>query len=237
MWFREQGHVFDWGSLKWCQSYASPPNGCFDVETIALDEFGHVESLDHHVNYADERDYDDAVVQTVSRAKPQAGWNTHGFGTCDSRHAPARVRRAERDHEVLDLPGSLDDADAGRIADVGGVRGHDHADRDPQGRRRRRLRPAAGQSGLGSTVTPPAAHGRDDHLDRRGHDGRRQFRHVQPGRQAPVIDRVPGRLRTPSGEGLNGDTSPTVAVAVAGCSTPPCPLIAPAAAGVTRPVP
>jgi hypothetical protein len=22
MWFREQGHVFDWGTLKWCQSNA-----------------------------------------------------------------------------------------------------------------------------------------------------------------------------------------------------------------------
>jgi hypothetical protein len=42
MWFREQGHKFDWGSLKWCQTYDDPPNGCFDAETVALDEFGHV---------------------------------------------------------------------------------------------------------------------------------------------------------------------------------------------------
>ena len=33
MWFREQGHEFDWGSLKWCQTYDDPPNGCFDAET------------------------------------------------------------------------------------------------------------------------------------------------------------------------------------------------------------
>lgn len=26
MWLREQGHVFDWGTLKWCQSYKAPPN-------------------------------------------------------------------------------------------------------------------------------------------------------------------------------------------------------------------
>ena len=51
MWLREQGHVYDWGTLKWCQAYASPPNGCYDAETIALDEFGHVEGLGHHVNY------------------------------------------------------------------------------------------------------------------------------------------------------------------------------------------
>ena len=83
MWLREQGHVFDWGSLKWCQSYAVPPNGCFDAETIALDEFGHVEGLGHHVNYPDGSDYLDAVVQAFSHAKPQVGWNVHAFGVCD----------------------------------------------------------------------------------------------------------------------------------------------------------
>lgn len=83
MWFREQAHVFDWGVLKWCQSYVAPPNGCFDAETIALDEFGHVEVLDHHGNFSDDSDYADAVVQTYSRAKPRDGWNTHAFGRCD----------------------------------------------------------------------------------------------------------------------------------------------------------
>jgi hypothetical protein len=84
MGFREQGHRFDWGSLKWCQMLSAPwPNGCFDVENIALDEFGHVEGLDHHVNHADQSDYGDAVVQTVSRTKPSSGWNTHAYGRCD----------------------------------------------------------------------------------------------------------------------------------------------------------
>ena len=83
MWLREQGHVFDWGTLKWCQSYSSPPTGCYDARTIALDEFGHVEGLGHHVNYADDSDYRDAVVQTYSRTKPQSGWDVHTFGRCD----------------------------------------------------------------------------------------------------------------------------------------------------------
>lgn len=83
LWMREQGHVFDWGSLRWCQAYTSWPNGCFDVENIMLDEFGHVEILDHHNNHASESDYGDAVVQTKSRAKPQSGWNAHAFGRCD----------------------------------------------------------------------------------------------------------------------------------------------------------
>ncbi len=83
MWLREQGHVFDWGTLKWCQAYATAPNGCYDAETIALDEFGHVEGLDHHVNFADDSDYMDAVVQTYSRTKPATGWNVHTFRRCD----------------------------------------------------------------------------------------------------------------------------------------------------------
>jgi hypothetical protein len=83
MWLREQGHVFDWGSLRWCQSYASPPSGCYDAETIALDEFGHVEGLNHHVNYDSDSDYGDAVVQTFSRTNPASGWNRHTFGRCD----------------------------------------------------------------------------------------------------------------------------------------------------------
>lgn len=83
IWLREQGHVFDWGTLKWCQSYASPPNGCYDAETISLDELGHVEGLDHHVNYASDSDHEDAVVQTYSRTKPSIGWNQHAFGRCD----------------------------------------------------------------------------------------------------------------------------------------------------------
>lgn len=83
MWFREQGHVFDWGRMDWCQMDANPPNGCYDAETIALDEFGHVEGLDHHVNYADQHDYSDAVVQTYSRTKPTSGWNARSFGPCD----------------------------------------------------------------------------------------------------------------------------------------------------------
>ena len=83
MWLREQGHIFDWGTLKWCQAYATPPSGCYDAETIALDEFGHIETLDHHVNYSSDSDYLDSVVQTFSRTKPATGWNMHTLGRCD----------------------------------------------------------------------------------------------------------------------------------------------------------
>ena len=84
MWLREHGRVYDWGTLRWCQMQSTPTNGCYDAETIALDEFGHVEILDHHDNFADDSDYTDAVVQTFSRTRPKAGWNMHAFGPCDT---------------------------------------------------------------------------------------------------------------------------------------------------------
>ncbi len=83
MWMREQGHRFDWGSLRWCQAYSTWPDGCYDVENIMLDEFGHVEILDHHSNYTSLSDYTDAVVQEKSRTKPTTGWNAHSLGRCD----------------------------------------------------------------------------------------------------------------------------------------------------------
>ena len=84
MWLREHGRVYDWGTLRWCQMLSTPTNGCFDAENIALDEFGHVEILNHHVNFADDSDYEDAVVQTFSRTRPKVGFDAHAFGTCDT---------------------------------------------------------------------------------------------------------------------------------------------------------
>jgi hypothetical protein len=81
--FTAQGHVFDWGVLRWCQGPTGYVNGCFDVENLALDELGHVEDLGHHVNYSDNSDYLDSVVQTVSASRPNTGWNRHGYGRCD----------------------------------------------------------------------------------------------------------------------------------------------------------
>ena len=82
MWLREHGRAFDWGTLRWCQMQSA--NGCYDAETIALDEFGHVEILGHHLNYPNDSDYTDAVVQTVSRSRPRTGYNMHVYGPCDT---------------------------------------------------------------------------------------------------------------------------------------------------------
>jgi hypothetical protein len=82
IWFRPNGHRFDWGALRWCEISGSP-DGCYEVENVMLDELGHVLGLGHHVNFANDSDFADAVVQTYSRTKPKAGWNAHAYGRCD----------------------------------------------------------------------------------------------------------------------------------------------------------
>jgi hypothetical protein len=82
IWIRENGHVFDWGTLRWCEATGSP-DGCYQAQTAALHEFGHVDALAHHVPLADESDYLDSVMNPVSRAKPRAGWNAAAFARCD----------------------------------------------------------------------------------------------------------------------------------------------------------
>ena len=229
MWFREQGHVFDWGTLKWCQSYANPPNGCFDVETIALDEFGHVEILNHHVNYADERDYGDAVVQTISRAKPEAGWNMHRFGRCD-------IATLQREYDVpnttakystcLDLSTTLTIAASPASIAYNGTTTLTAT---------LKVTDLAAYVRLGGN----AVSGRTVSLQRRavgtttwiavgtmavGSSGTYSLAiRLQSATEFRAV------FKTPTDEGLNGDTSPTVVVTVAGCSVPPCPLFAPPA--------
>jgi hypothetical protein len=94
LWFRVQGWVFDWGTMRWCQAQATFSDGCYDVENIALDELGHIEMLGHHVNYDDGSDFTDAVVQASAHSRPKAGWNQHAFGDCD-------VARLQLEYERL----------------------------------------------------------------------------------------------------------------------------------------
>jgi hypothetical protein len=94
MWFRPHGAVLDWGTLRWCQAQVTPLTGCYDARRVALDEFGHIEMLGHHDNYADESDYLDAIVQFAGRSKPNEGWDYHVYGRCD-------VARLQLEYELL----------------------------------------------------------------------------------------------------------------------------------------
>lgn len=82
VWYRANGYWFDWGQLRWCQA-AGFSTGCYDAENVGLDELGHVLGLDHHVNWPDQSDYGDAVVQAVTRTFPKTGSTAYAFGRCD----------------------------------------------------------------------------------------------------------------------------------------------------------
>jgi hypothetical protein len=224
MWFREQGHKFDWGSLKWCQTYDDPPNGCFDAETVALDEFGHVEGLDHHANYADDRDYRDAVVQTVSRARPVTGWNMHALGRCDVATLQRKYDMATSSADYstcLDLSTVLTVAASPtsiangatttltatlKVASVAAydrLKGNAVSDRTVSLQRR----PAGTTTWTTVGTMSPGGSG--------------SYRLAVTLRSSTEFRAV---FATPSDEGINGDTSPTVAVAVGACTVSPCPL-------------
>jgi hypothetical protein len=225
MWFREQGRVFDWGTLKWCQMYSDPPNGCYDVETIALDEFGHVEGLGHHVNYSDDRDYTDAVVQTYSRTRPKGGYNMHVLGVCDIGQLQIRY----------DIPGAS--SKYSTCLDVATVL---------------TLSRSAASLVYGGNVTFTAAlkvvtdtaygrlsgnpvSGRAVRLQRRppGTTTWTNFASMTPtsptgsyvfSTQLYSSAEFRAVFSTPTNEGLRGDSSPTVAVSVGSCTSAPCPL-------------
>jgi hypothetical protein len=78
IWLRTQGHVFDWGTLRWCQFYDNPPNGCFDAQTAALHEFGHVHALQHSSVQPPH-----TLMQPLSLSKPKEYYNMRGYGPCD----------------------------------------------------------------------------------------------------------------------------------------------------------
>ena len=196
MWFREQGHVFDWGTMKWCEAYASPPNGCYDAENVALDEFGHVEGLGHHDNYDSDSDYGDAVVQTYSRTKPSAGYNKHVFGRCDVARLQIMydtLTTAAKFSTCLDMSTVLTIAASPTQIVVGNattlVATLKVVDADF-------VRAPRRQPGLGPDRHAAAPGGRHDDVDRGRDDaGRLGLRHVRARPAAGRRHRVPGGLR------------------------------------------
>ncbi len=79
---RPQGYPLDWGRLRWCQFYDSPPKGCYDAEMITLHELGHVQTLSHPDD-ADVTTWTDTIMHWAPKTKSKAGWNAHAYGRCD----------------------------------------------------------------------------------------------------------------------------------------------------------
>lgn len=225
MWLREHGRVYDWGTLKWCQMYTTVPNGCYDAETIALDEFGHVEGLGHHVNYADGRDYTDAVVQTLSRTRPSTGWNMHVLGVCDvaTLQILYDIPGASSPYSTcLDLSTGLTLAAADTSIGYGATAtltavlrvaidpDYGELANNPVSKRTVRLqrRPVGGSTWT-TVATMTASNPTGSYVASLALRSSTEFRAV---------------FSTPTSEGLRGDTSPTVRVSVAACTSGSCPL-------------
>ncbi|MEX2183661.1 MAG: hypothetical protein WEC14_04395 [Chloroflexota bacterium] len=227
MWLREHGRVFDWGTLKWCQMYADPPNGCYDAETIALDEFGHIQILAHHLNYSDDRDYLDAVVQTFSRTKPKDGWKMHIYGRCDvatlqlrydTTNSSAKYSTCLKLDTVLTLsasPTSVAFGGTTTLSSVLKVAGNDSYGRlrgNPVSGRtvtlQRRAPGTTSWTSVGSMATGSTA---GTYTMAIKLQATAEFRAV---------------FRTPAGEGLVGSTSTVVKITVGSCTTS-CPLSTP----------
>jgi hypothetical protein len=227
MWLREHGRVFDWGVLRWCQMYSSPPNGCYDAETIALDEFGHIQVLNHHDNYDDDRDYTDAVVQTLSRTKPKAGWDMHVYGRCDvaalqleydTPNSSGKYSTCLDLDTVLTLTASPTSIAYGgttrltALLKVASVSGYGRTKGNPVSDRTVKLqRRAPGTSTWTTVATMPPTTTAGTYSITQKLQVDAEFR---------------ATFATPSGEGINGDNSPVVSVAVGSC-TGTCPLFAP----------
>jgi hypothetical protein len=224
MWFREHGRVFDWGTLKWCQMYTTAPNGCYDIETVALDEFAHVEGLGHHMNYADERDYMDAVVQTFSRTKPKDGYNMHVLGVCDTATLQIRYDTpgASSPYSTcLDVPTvmtmSVSDSSVSYGATVTFTAtlkvvtdtAYGRLSGNPVSQRSVRLQRKPVGSGTWSTfatMSPTSPTG--SYVVALRLFGSGEFR---------------AAFSTPTSEGLRGDSSPALTVTVAPCAGTHCP--------------
>jgi hypothetical protein len=220
LWFRENGHRYDWGTLSWCEMTGSP-YGCYEAETITLDELGHVSGLDHHVNLPDDSDYLDAVVQKYSHAKAQVGWSVNAFGRCD-------VAELQQLYDVpswttsystcLDVPTVLalsasptSTSSGSAVTFTASLRsdGTGRLDGNPMSGRTVVLQQRSGSS-WADLVTMTAGSSSGTYTASLTLKGSQDFRAV---------------FRKPSSEGVRASTSAVVSITVT-CTTAPCPLVA-----------
>jgi hypothetical protein len=220
--FRENGHRYDWGVLRWCEM-AGRPNGCFDARNSALDEFGHVEILQHHVNFADESDYLDAVVQTIQQVKPQDGYDARVFGRCDIATLQRKydmIDMTSKYSTCLDLTTTLTLSAPSWVTSgsnipftamltVADLAAYERLGGNPVSSRAvtiQRRRAGGAWASVGVMAAAAAAG---------------TYTYTAPSQTIAFEWRAV--FTKPAAEGIRGDTSPIVSVAVGACRTPPCP--------------
>jgi hypothetical protein len=226
IWFRPNGHRFDWGTLRWCEISGSP-DGCYEVENVMLDELGHVLVLDHHENYASDSDYGDSVVQTYSRTKPRAFWNAHSYGRCDVATLQQQYDMATWTtpySTCLDVPTTLTVSATSTTVVSGSMV---------------TFSATLKSAGTGRLSNNPMS-GRVVVLQRRTSSGWSDVMTMSPGTASGSYTTsltmrasadYRALFRKPSGEGVRTGSSAAIAITVrSGCASGPCPQSAPPSA-------
>lgn len=106
---RPNGYPLDWGTLRWCEFYDSPPTGCYDAEMITLHEFGHAQTLGHVDDLALD-DWTDSIMHESPKTRAKPGWNAHEYGRCDVARLQIRYQPLTSSTPIsscLDLPTQL----------------------------------------------------------------------------------------------------------------------------------
>ncbi len=225
MWVRAQGYMFDWGALRWCQAPGSNTNGCYDAESVALHEFGHVQVLGHHEDLADESDWADTVMHTVARAKPKAGYAPRAYGRCDTARLQLEYDRRTTDalfSSCLSIPTTLTLSASPSAIGVGESVSFTAS-----------LRTAAGTAQRALSNDPIS--GRLVVLQRRT-SGSMAWVTVLTMTPSPSSDGTYGTtwsptatyewqavFAAPAGDGITGSSSSVITVTVSGCSGLGCP--------------
>ena len=211
MWLREQGHVFDWGTLKWCQAYS---HGAERLLRRRDDRARRVRArrgprpprqLRRRLGLPGRRRPDLLADQAGDRLeRPRVP-------ALRRRDPPAPVRHGLDDREVLDLPGPGDGPDLARRRTVIRPGGTTTLTATLKVADLRRLRRARRQPGLrpdGDAPAPrPGADDVDDRRDDAGRDapgptssrsGRRRTRTTAPSSRRRPTRASNGTRRRPS---------------------------------------
>lgn len=224
--FRPHGYEFPWGTLRWCEAYATPPSGCFEIRRTAIHEFGHVIGLAHPTD-AMQLGPLETVMHDIIPARPASGSSLHRFGACDVARLQRRyaLRQSSAslamcDRVVTDLDIRASSSDIGYLEPVTVTATLSITDRDAYDR----------------LANDPLS-GRDVVIQRRPAGGSPWTSYPASAGPSPGSYEVTFRpsyssdfravFTRSTDDGVTNATSRVIDVVVSTCYRPPCPLTGP----------
>ncbi len=231
VWFRENGHRFDWGTLRWCEM-SGGPDGCYQVENVTLDELGHVlvprppRQLRRRQRLRRRRGAD------VLTDEAQGGLERPRLRALRRRDAPAAVRRPDHGNAVQHLPRRPDRAVGCGVEVIGPRRG----DGDVHGHARAATGPGSCRttwSAAGPSSSSSASRSGWSDLVTMSAGFRR--RHIHRQRERLGNARLPRAVPQAVQRGPPSSSSPAQTVTVTAGCTQPCPQLEGGSGLVMRP--